>query len=237
MDQIKLSTRFRHLVRDGRFGSWAGAAFFTFWIGQRIYANQHIVTAFTLYALTWWLITFQFAVFVLAYLVRHKATERARGFIETIFPFICAAMPFALIFDYPLRPPSRNIATLWPVSSALVIGGTLLVIVGIAYLRRSFSIMTEVRVPVYRGIYRWTRHPMYLGSMLTTLGTLIQSFSLWNCFLLVLFCCFQVYRAMREEEKIIGVFPQFAQYASEVGWLWRYGRRRAPGKPVPQDPD
>jgi protein-S-isoprenylcysteine O-methyltransferase Ste14 len=228
---MTLSMRLRNMVRDGGFGSWLGAAFFTFWIGQRTSANFDIVTSLTLYGLTWWLITFQYAVFVLAYLIRHKARERARGFIETIFPFFCAAMPFALIFDYPFRPPARNIVKLWPVSSALVIGGTLVIIVGIMYLRRSFSIMAEVRVPVYRGIYRWTRHPMYLGSMVTTLGTLIQNFSLWNCFLLVVFCCCQVYRAMREEEKIIRVFPEFARYASQVGWLWRYGRRKPSGNP------
>jgi protein-S-isoprenylcysteine O-methyltransferase Ste14 len=219
-------TRLRKVIFNARFGSWCGALFFTAWIGQRIYFNLEQHFAFTLYALTWWLITFQYCIFVTSYLTRYEARQNAQGFVETVFPFICAALPFVLIADYPFRPSTYNIPCLRFVSTSLVIGGTLVVIAGIISLRKSFSIMTEVRKPVMNGIYRITRHPMYAGSMITAFGTLFQNWGLWNSFVFVVFCIFQIYRATREETKIMRVFAEYGEYTSRVGWLWKIGRRR-----------
>ena len=220
------STRLRRLLFNARFGSWCGALFFTFWIAQRIYFNLEQHFSLTFYALTWWLITLQYCIFVTSYLTRYEARQKAQGFVEIVFPFICAAMPFVLIADYPFRPETYDIERLRFVSTSLVIGGTLVVIAGIVSLRKSFSIMTEVRKPVMSGIYRVTRHPMYVGSMITALGTLFQYWGLWNFFVFVVFCVFQVYRATREEIKIVKVFSEYGEYISRVGWVWKIGRRR-----------
>jgi protein-S-isoprenylcysteine O-methyltransferase Ste14 len=219
-------TRLRKVIFSARFGSWCGALFFTFWIGQRIYFNLEQHFSFTLYALTWWLITLQYCIFITSYLTRYEARQNAQGFVEIVFPFICAALPFVLIVDYPFRPQTYDIACLRFVSTSLVIGGTLVVIAGIISLRKSFSIMTEVRKPVMNGIYRITRHPMYAGSMITAFGTLFQNWGLWNCFVFVVFCIFQIYRATREKTKIARVFPEYGEYISRVGWLWKIGTRR-----------
>jgi len=220
-------TRLQNVIFSARFGSCLGALFFTVWIAQRVYLNPGKHFAFNLIALTWWLITFQYCIFVVSYLTRYEAKEHARGFVEVVFPFICAGMPFALILDYPFRPPTYNIASIWMVSTSLVIGGTLVTIAGISSLRQSFSIMTEVRKPVLNGIYGFTRHPMYVGSMITAVGTLFQNWSLWNCAVLVVFCVCQITRATREENKIMKVFNEYRQYALRVGWLWKIGRRTA----------
>lgn len=220
------STCLWRLVFNARFGSWCGALFFTFWIAQRVYFNLDQHFSLTFYALTWWLITLQYCIFVTSYLTRYKARQKAQGFVEVFFPFICAAMPFVLIVDYPFRPQAYDIARLRIVSTSLVIGGTLVVIAGIVSLRKSFSIMTEVRKPVMKGIYRMTRHPMYVGSMITALGTLFQNWGKWNCSVFVVFCVFQVYRATREETKILRVFPEYGEYISRAGWFWKIGTRR-----------
>lgn len=219
-------TGLRDIVFNDRFGSWLGALFFTFWIGQRVYFNHTRLLRFDLYALTWWLITFQFLVFVISYLTRIDAREHARGLIEAVFPFICSGMPFLIVMAYPFRPATHNIVSLMPLSTSLVIGGTLVIIAGAISLRTSFSIMAEVRRPIFGGIYRITRHPMYLGSMMTTLGALFQHFSVWNCLVFGLFCLFQAYRATREEIKIKNIFAEYGAYATEVGWLWKIGRSR-----------
>ena len=224
-EQTKKPSYLRYLIVNDRIGSRIGAIFFAFWIGQRIYFYRFSLFEFTLYALTWWLITFQFLLFILAYLTRYDAREHANGFIETVFPFVCAAMPFALIMNYPFKPPTHDIVFLKPLALALVIGGTIIVIAGIAYLRRSFSIMTEVRKPVFSGVYRMTRHPMYLGSMMTALGTLIQNFGILNCLIFVTFCICQVYRGTREENKIKKIYPEYHSYTTRIGWFWRLGTR------------
>jgi len=223
---ILIFKRLRNIIFNDRFGSCFGAIFFTVWIGQRLYFNYTEHFTFTIDALTWWLITLQFCIFVIAYFTRCKAREKAQGFIDVVFPFICAGLPFVLIMDYPFRPTTYNIVRLKHLSTVLVIGGTLVVVSGVVFLRKSFSVLTEVRRPVLTGIYGVTKHPMYLGSMATALGTLFQNFGLWNCFIFVAFCICQVYRATREENKIMKTYSDYRDYMGQVGWLWKFGKRR-----------
>lgn len=219
--------RWRDRVLADRFSSRAGALFFTAWIAQRVALHPDELLAPTAAALTWWLITFQFVLFVVAFLTRHPTRLPARGIMETLFPLACAAMPFALVVPYPFRPPVRALAGLNPLASGLAIAGTLVIIAGVARLRKSFAIMTEVREPVFGGIYRWTRHPMYVGSMLTAMGALLQNFSAWNALVCLAFCACQVVRARLEERKLGGLIPEYGRYAATVGWLGPFGRRRS----------
>ena len=205
-------------VLSDAVGSWAGTIFFTLWIGQRFYFSRGR-------PFLWWLITFQFCLFVMAYLSRGKAKEHARGLKETVFPFICAATPFALE-NYSFKPVGRPIVNYEPIYSGLMILGTILIIWGVLYLRRSFSIMAEVRSLTTTGIYRISRHPMYLGSILSSLGILLARFHVINVFIFLIFCSFQVYRAFLEEKKIMSAFPDYRRYAARVGWFWKLGRRR-----------
>ncbi len=221
---LKLSIR--NIIFSDHFGSWTGALFFSFWIGQRVYFHYEKLFRLSLYAFVWWLITFQFFLFVISYMTRTKASVHASGFIESVFPFICAAMPFALLVKYPYVPPTYGIPSLKLPAILLELGGTLLIVAGILSLRKSFSIMTEVRKPVFMGIYRISRHPMYVGSIMTTLGTLFQKFGWLNCIFFIMFCICQAYRATREENKIMTVYSEYRVYASDVGWVWKLGRRK-----------
>lgn len=207
----------KKIIFNDRLVSMAGALFFMFWIGQRFYFSYQPT-------ILWWLITFQFSLFVLAYLTRKKATEHADGVMEVVFPFVCAAMPFALD-AYPFKPAGATIAPV-PVFLGFMLAGTLMIVMGVAFLRRSFSIMAEVREPVYRGIYRFCRHPMYLGSMLASMGVVLYSFSYLNLLIFCAFCAMQYYRSTLEEKKIIAVFPGYAEYAAHVGWFWIIGRKK-----------
>jgi protein-S-isoprenylcysteine O-methyltransferase Ste14 len=215
----------RNRVLDDRVSSRLGALFFTAWIAQRVVFRPGELLAPTAAALTWWLITFQFVLFVAAFLTRQPVRAPARGFMQTLFPLACAAMPFALVVPYPFRPPVRALTGLWPLPSGLVILGTIVIVAGVMRLRKSFAIMAEVREPVFGGIYRWTRHPMYVGSMLTAVGALLHNFSAWNGFVCFAFCAGQVYRARIEERKLGGQSPEYDRYAATVGWVGRLGRR------------
>jgi len=206
------------IIMNDRLASLIGATFFSVWIGQRFYFNYRPT-------FLWWLITLQFVLFVAAYLSRHKAREHAQGFKEIVFPFMCAALPFALE-NYPLKPRGVPIVQLQPLAIAIMILGTVTIIAGVFYLRRSFSIMAEVREPVFSGIYRWFRHPMYLGSIISSLGILLCYFNMLNVAIFCIFCFLQIYRANLEEKKITAVFPEYGEYASRVGWIWKLGIRR-----------
>jgi protein-S-isoprenylcysteine O-methyltransferase Ste14 len=200
------------IINNDRLGTYLGAAFFTFWIGQRFYFNYH-------HSVLWWLVTFQFCLFILAYLTRRPAQEHARGFWEVVFPFVCAALPFALD-NYPYKPVGHIVAPA-PIFLGLMLAGTVLIIAGVAWLRRSFSIMTEVRQPVMKGVYRVFRHPMYLGSMVASLGLLLYNYHYLNLIIFIVFCLAQIYRAHREERKIAAVYPEYREYLNRTRWLWK----------------
>ena len=213
-----LTSLFRRIVLNDRLGSLAGGLFFLFWIGQRYYF-------FYRPTILWWLITFQFCLFVAAYFTRRRAREHAQGFWETVYPFIVAAMPLALD-NYPFKPAGKPLFALVSPYLALMIVGSGIIVLGIFFLRRSFSIMTEVREPVFRGIYRITRHPMYLGSMVASAGLLGYNFNFLNLSIFIVYIVMQVFRANNEEKKIAGVFPEYGEYAARVGWFWVLGRKR-----------
>jgi protein-S-isoprenylcysteine O-methyltransferase Ste14 len=205
-----------------RLGQAAGALFFLFWIGQRAAFNPQRTWL-------WWLITIQYCFFVLAYLVRRPAREHARGWAEVVFPFVCAALPFALD-AWPFKPPGR-LAVHPGIALGLMALGTLLITAGVVSLKHSFSIMAEVREVRMEGIYRWTRHPMYLGSLVSTLGVLLAGYNRLNLSIYLVFIVLQVVRAGIEERKIAAVFPEYGPYAAQVGWAWGWGRRNdLPGK-------
>jgi protein-S-isoprenylcysteine O-methyltransferase Ste14 len=71
-------------------------------------------------------------------------------------------------------------------------------------LRRSFGVLPANRGVVSRGAYRFVRHPMYLGYLVTDLGFLLTSFSFYNlCVLIVQMSC-QVGRILQEERMLSG---------------------------------
>jgi protein-S-isoprenylcysteine O-methyltransferase Ste14 len=82
-------------------------------------------------------------------------------------------------------------------------------------LDRSFSIAPAKREIVTRGPYKYMRHPMYGGEILSLIGVLIASFSLWNVVIFIIFLASVLWR-IRVEENLLGrdVF-----YAKSVPWL------------------
>ena len=82
-------------------------------------------------------------------------------------------------------------------------------------LDRSFSIAPAKREIVTRGPYKYMRHPMYGGEILSLIGVLIASFSLWNMALLLIFLASVIWR-IRVEENLLG---RDAFYRKSVPWL------------------
>ena len=88
---------------------------------------------------------------------------------------------------------------------------------GLAYLRRSFSIIPEARRLVTGGPYALSRHPVYLGEIATALGVNIASGGWLSALAVVYFIACELLR-MRWEERILAqTFPaQYPEYARRV---------------------
>lgn len=101
------------------------------------------------------------------------------------------------------------------VSLALIAGGSAVSLAAKAFLGRSFGIVAANRGVKDSGIYRFVRHPMYLGYMLSHVGFLGMYFSMPNIAIYaVVWSCFWL-RA-KEEEKILLRDPEYQAYADKV---------------------
>ena len=96
------------------------------------------------------------------------ATTVAKGFRETLYPFLLVILPFVIVlmpYTYAKWMPENattHLGGLYAINILLILAGSLN-IVGLTALRRSFSIMAEARVLVTTGPYRWVRHPLYFS--------------------------------------------------------------------------
>jgi protein-S-isoprenylcysteine O-methyltransferase Ste14 len=90
--------------------------------------------------------------------------------------------------------------------------GSFLTLWGLWTLRRSFSITVEVRSLVLKGPYRWIRHPIYLGEILTAGIVMMWRFSWINVLIWTVFVFIQIVRARLEERKLSAFFPEYYSY-------------------------
>jgi hypothetical protein len=102
-----------------------------------------------------------------------------------------------------------------PWLALLLIPGLSIALWAMIALDRSFSIAPAKREIVIRGPYKYMRHPMYGGEILSLVGVLIASFSLWNLSLFLLFLASVLWR-IRVEESLLA---RDVLYAKSVPWL------------------
>lgn len=179
--------------------------------------------------LNWGLVMVVFLFFLVSYLIREPAKKRADRPREFILPLICSILPFGLIESTHFahghhwlllifKPFYIQSPGYWNWGSIIaIILGDFIIVWGLFYLKRSFSILTEVRSMVQKGPYRWIRHPMYLGESLSILGILFLSPSWFNIIVAVSFIVFLRIRAYYEEQKILAVYPDYANMLQNNG--------------------
>src|SRR5437879_6676012 len=88
---------------------------------------------------------------------------------------------------------------------------------GLAYLRRSFSIIPEARRLVTGGPYGLSRHPVYLGEIATALGINIATGGWLSAVAIAYFVICELLRIGWEERILAQAFPaEYPAYARRV---------------------
>lgn len=123
----------------------------------------------------------------------------------------CTAMFFFLGLD--LAPAGHVIPEFAGVG--LQFAGLLFQLYAKFSLGRSFGILPATRRLVTSGAYRWLRHPIYFGYLVSHLGFLLSNFSLQNLAVLLVLYAAQIVRIQREEE-MLGDFPGYHEYRNRV---------------------
>ena len=133
-------------------------------------------------------------------LVMHKPVERVSHPLMSLIAWVCALLPLAF--------------NLKDANGLCSLPGLLLAVWSLIALGFSFSIAPEDRGIVTRGPYRFVRHPMYLGEILSLLGLCISAENTWNWFALLLFVRLLVVRISAEER----VIASYERYRQSVRW-------------------
>jgi protein-S-isoprenylcysteine O-methyltransferase Ste14 len=97
----------------------------------------------------------------------------------------------------------------------LIVAGILLHVGAKLSLRRSFGIVAADRGIKAGGLYRYVRHPMYLGYMLSHLGYLLIAPLWWNALVYALSWLFLIARVFAEE-RILSENPDYRAYMGKV---------------------
>jgi protein-S-isoprenylcysteine O-methyltransferase Ste14 len=228
----------RERLQD-QIGRWTGfvvfalvvARQFTFW---PTFAAQPVEIV------RWTLLTLLAVLFWSAYWRRRPAIALASRPVEILLPLVCSALPLA---QYPPAPVVHWIDAHWPGLSAflwrpcfdalpalgltLMAAGEAFAVASMLSLGRSFSIFSEVRELVTSGLYRYVRHPLYLGEMTAVWGYVIAWPAPWAIGAAVVFTALQSWRARVEEGRLAQYHPAYAAYRAQAGFLWPRLRRRS----------
>jgi protein-S-isoprenylcysteine O-methyltransferase Ste14 len=205
-------------------------------------------TSFYAYRMLWFLESMVFLFYCGAYLFRRRAERLASGFWEAVFPFITAFLPFLMIRHGFLNSFFRNsewnggrfqdlTRLTWNgqsmyivqvdisyipllIAVSVMLAGSLVMVISLFSLWKSFSIMTEARELVTGGIYRFIRHPLYLGEIIAYAGVLLLRFSPVNLVIFLVFIVCLVTRGKIEERKLGEVFPEYVSYKRKTGMFF-----------------
>jgi protein-S-isoprenylcysteine O-methyltransferase Ste14 len=167
----------------------------------------------------WAVETLIFVVLIMAFLIRDNPVDRAKGLEEVMIPVIGALLPFLLLFSPPApwiwKSRSLTLAVFWWMTLS-----TGLTVWGMWTLRRAFSITVEARSLISKGPYRWIRHPIYFGEILTAGAVAAWRFSWPNLLVLVCFVVIQLFRAKMEEGKLERSFPEYNGFRERTWWFF-----------------
>ena len=161
------------------------------------------------------LIVIYYAVLIWCYLRRGPAVATSGSVTAHAAALGATWLPFVLPLLHGTSPGTARQAF----SDALLIGGTAWSVWSLRYLGRNVSVLAQVRGLADQGPYRWVRHPLYAGELLSALGVVAAVNSVAAVGLWLALAGLQVYRAMREEQVLLQTLPAYRAYRNRTAAL------------------
>jgi protein-S-isoprenylcysteine O-methyltransferase Ste14 len=154
-----------------------------------------------------------FIVYLLLTLVLLMIRNNAMAFTSKKMDYLYTILGFSL----PLFFQPSLVGGPLAVGALLEVGGLALVASAIISLNRSFGLAPQNRGIKTGGVYRFVRHPMYLGYMLAEAGYVVDSFSPFNIFILGLSVLFLLLR-LQSEEHLLELDKAYKSYSRKTRW-------------------
>ena len=195
---------------------------FTNETGGALYGMRQIYLLWGTKLTVWGIETAIYFGYIASYLSRAKAVSVARGIQEVGFPMVVAGLP-VLISLMPYSLPewlpftSAHHLSFYLIIMGLIAAGGTINLIGLLTMRHAFTIMSEARLLVTWGIFRYVRHPLYAGHFLMFFGSMLLRLHWVSAVLYGLFLMGQVARARIEETKLAGSFDEYVRYQRRTG--------------------
>jgi len=163
-----------------------------------------------------------YGLIIWCYVRRGPAVATSRSVTGYVAAVAGTLLPFTIPMFRGAAPAAGQVYA----TTVLVLAGTAWEVWSLRSLGRSLSIIAQAREVVDRGPYRWIRHPLYAGEIVSVLGIAISvgtpgAFAVW-----LTFCGLQAYRALREEEILLQALPGYRAYRARTGALFPAPARR-----------
>jgi protein-S-isoprenylcysteine O-methyltransferase Ste14 len=155
-------------------------------------------------------LTISFYVLVIAaYLRRGEASATTESSVARAAAVLGTAAPVVLMFVGAGRDVSLTSDL---VASALMVAGLGLSVWSLRALGTNLSVIAQVRALAASGPYRWVRHPLYVGEIITVLGIVVRSPGAAGVAVWVALVLLQAYRAVAEERLLAARHSGYSEY-------------------------
>ena len=156
-----------------------------------------------------------YALIIWCYLRRGPASATSRSVTAHAAAITATWAPFAI----SLLPRAPVTAGRQLAADVLLAGGTAWAVWSLRSLGRNLSVLAQAREVADRGPYRFVRHPLYTGELVSTFGLALAAgtpaaFACWLGLVGL-----QVYRALREEQVLSQALPGYRAYRGRTAAL------------------
>jgi protein-S-isoprenylcysteine O-methyltransferase Ste14 len=154
-----------------------------------------------------------FMAYLLIALILLAARDRAISFTPKPVDYVYTLLGLGSPLLFQPTPSGRPLI----VGPLFEFAGLVLVVGAFLSLNRSFGLAPENRGIKTAGVYRFVRHPMYLGYILTETGFVLDNSSLFNLLIFGISVLFLLLR-LRAEEQLLQQDHAYRTYARRTRW-------------------
>ena len=145
-------------------------------------------------------------------------TSNQKFLLDLLIPSLYL-LPLLIVFFLPKNFGFGN-ESLVPFSLAIGIAGLVIWIAGMACLGKALRILPEANSIVAKGVYRFIRHPIYVGIVFTHFGLFFACGSIFGIvYTFILIIPLNVIRAQLEEKAMFAKFGDRYRLYHDSTWL------------------
>lgn len=148
-------------------------------------------------------------------MIRRPAVRKATGLAPRFAALAGCVLP-SLVALLPRVNASPSSAAL---TSAIAFLGTIVAIISVFFLGRSFSVFPQARRLVTDGPYRIVRHPIYLAELAMVFAIIWDIEQPWPIVVVFFVAGVQLMRMHFEERVLSETFPSYREYAKRTARL------------------